>query len=462
MNTLLTKTAPGSALPTMPEDLLDFLITRVPLIDPRTTWGTGGAYLTGLPTGPPLLPPGRAGSLAFALGEWIQAQGKFPEQYAFDGAALLSERAWYTGHSRQGSTTLGGGGKLLTLQDGSLAAVSCARIDDPLLYGAALGMTVPSTDPWPALTLGMSRSTPEEVRQIALELSLPCWTVDQLAPASPIPQQAAGQLRQTRQPRDFSGVRVIDFSSLWAGPLCGHLLGLAGSEVIKVESIQRPDGARFGNKPFYDLLHSGHRAVSFDPTDRSSLDALRDLVSSADIVIEASRPRALRRLGIDAEAHVAAGATWVSITAAGRASSRIGFGDDIAASAGLIARAHDGTPCFVGDAIADPLAGLFAAAACMTVPTVTARTQYDVLNGSVQKSDVRPRGELWDISMYDAVRFALRGTPVTDRPTPDPILTGAVPPAQRVLPPCEAPPTLGADDATFLAIAPATEHLSHD
>src|SRR6185437_13287713 len=39
---------------------------------------------------------------------------------------------------------------------------------------------------------------------------------------------------------------VIELASLWAGPLCGHLLGLTGARVIKVESNTRPDGGRFG------------------------------------------------------------------------------------------------------------------------------------------------------------------------------------------------------------------------
>jgi len=92
------------------------------------------------------------------------------------------------------------------------------------------------------------------------------------------------------------------------------------------------------------------------------------LVGAADIVIESSRPRALARFGLDAEAAAAAGTTWVSITAYGRASDRVGFGDDVAAGAGLLARDADGRPVFVGDAIADPLTGLTAAAAAACAP----------------------------------------------------------------------------------------------
>ena len=50
----------------------------------------------------------------------------------------------------------------------------------------------------------------------------------------------------------------------------------------------------------------------------------------------------------------------VSITAFGRDSNRIGFGDDVAAAAGLVALDDAGDPVFCGDAIADPLTGLTA------------------------------------------------------------------------------------------------------
>jgi crotonobetainyl-CoA:carnitine CoA-transferase CaiB-like acyl-CoA transferase len=90
----------------------------------------------------------------------------------------------------------------------------------------------------------------------------------------------------------------------------------------------------------------------------------------ADIVIEASRPRALRQLGIEAERLVDAnpGLTWISLTGYGRLEPMgnwVGFGDDAAIAAGLGLRfAHcHGTPAFCGDAIADPLTGLHAALA---------------------------------------------------------------------------------------------------
>jgi crotonobetainyl-CoA:carnitine CoA-transferase CaiB-like acyl-CoA transferase len=135
----------------------------------------------------------------------------------------------------------------------------------------------------------------------------------------------------------------------------------------------RPDGARSGAPGFYDLLHAGHASVALDLTSPGGRDALLRLIGQADLVLESSRPRALRQLGIDAEEAVAAGTSWLSITAYGRTgpwAGRVGFGDDVAAAAGLVVRdAEAGAdagadavlPC--GDALADPLTGVHAAVA---------------------------------------------------------------------------------------------------
>ena len=176
---------------------------------------------------------------------------------------------------------------------------------------------------------------------------------------------------------------MVDFSALWAGPLCTHLLGLAGARIVKVETPQRLDGSRRGNEAFYDLLHAGHRSVVLDPATPAGRRALSGLVAAADIVIEASRPRALAGFGLDAEAAAARGTIWVSITAAGRDSPRIGFGDDVAAGVGLVARDTTGGPVFCGDALADPLTGLVAAELAMSAPPGGRGVLFDVAMSSV-------------------------------------------------------------------------------
>ena len=161
--------------------------------------------------------------------------------------------------------------------------------------------------------------------------------------------------------------RVVDLSALWAGPLCSHLLQLLGAEVIKVESTGRPDGAREGNQEFYALLNQAKRSVALDLKSVEGIKALRQLLATADIVIESSRPRALLQLGINPREFVRniPGITWIQITGHGSeapVNNWIGYGDDAAAAAGLSALLYKATGNygFVGDAIADPLTGLHA------------------------------------------------------------------------------------------------------
>ena len=191
-------------------------------------------------------------------------------------------------------------------------------------------------------------------------------------------------------PRPLAGALVADFSALWAGPLCAHLLGLAGARVVKVETPWRPDGARLGDAAFYDLLHAGHRSVALDPGTSAGREAMAALADAADIVIEASRPRALARFGLDANAAAANGTTWVSITAYGRAVDRIGFGDDVAAGSGLVAVDADGHPLFCGDAIADPLTGLTAAVLAARAHAGAGGALLDVATSGVVAATLNP------------------------------------------------------------------------
>jgi crotonobetainyl-CoA:carnitine CoA-transferase CaiB-like acyl-CoA transferase len=156
---------------------------------------------------------------------------------------------------------------------------------------------------------------------------------------------------------------------MWAGPLCAHLLSRAGAEVVKVEDPDRPDTARDGDSELFAQLHRGQRSVTVPFATADGVAALGRLLETADVVIEGSRPRALAALGFGPERFCAtrAGRTWVSITGHGRVGPRsnwVAFGDDAAAGGGLVAAGPDG-PVFCGDAIADPVTGLYAATAAL-------------------------------------------------------------------------------------------------
>jgi crotonobetainyl-CoA:carnitine CoA-transferase CaiB-like acyl-CoA transferase len=391
-----------------------------------TDWAESGLVaLTGHPAGPPRLPPGRAATVARELtGRIATWTADTAHPVALDGARLLAERAALTGTRRQGRMSAGGSCRLLPTLDG-WAAVSCARPGDPLLLGALVGRALPG-DPWPAVEAWLLAHPGEELAARAELLGVAAGPVrEPVVPPAPLP---------AHPPRPVEGLLVVDFSALWAGPLAASLLGLAGARVVKVEVPDRLDGARRGDAGFYRLLHAGHRSVLLDPSTPRGRAAMGALVAAADVVLEGSRPRALAGFGLDADAAVAGGTTWISITAAGRASGRIGFGDDVAAAAGLVARDDDGAPVFVGDAIADPLTGLTVAALAMTAPADGA-------------------GVLWDVAMADVVARTLAGV------APGGLPRGPSPAAHRIgdgwvldtpggaVPVAEPTPRAGADAA---------------
>jgi hypothetical protein len=285
--------------------------------------------------------------------EFEELSATWGTQVALDGAALLTERSERSGAVARGQLSAGGACQLLPCADGWIAASLPRESDLELVAPLVEG---PADAPWKVLGEWCGGQSAVAVVERARLLGLAVSAVGEGAPPLRLPASISRQ-EPVRQPL------VVDFSAMWAGPLCARLLRLAGARVVKVESQDRPDGARFGDPGFYELLNAGHESLVVDPaTDR---ELLAELVGSADIVIEASRPRALAGWGLVASEAARAGTVWLSITAYGRSQGdRIGFGDDVAAGAGLV-DLIDGRPAFVCDAVADPLTGLAAAVAVL-------------------------------------------------------------------------------------------------
>ncbi|MCC7077354.1 MAG: CoA transferase [Acidimicrobiia bacterium] len=377
--------------------------------DAAGDWAESGAMaLTGRPDGPPLVAPGMAASAARGAALVIAHLTEMSpglEAVDVDGGLLLGERAAIAGLTRQGPISPGGTCRLVPAAEGILA-VNLPRPEDEASVHAWLE-TAPGADVWETVTSACGARSAGELAERGQLLGIPVAAVP---PAGSITTAAPFRIR----PGPATGIentgpgRVVDLSSMWAGPLCAHLLGLAGFEVVKVEATRRPDGARAGPPAFFDLMHGGHKSVALDFGSESDLAALGRLLDSADIVIESSRPRALDQLGLGPDMVLARSpaTVWVSITGYGRSGAwrdRVAFGDDAAAAAGLIAWDGD-TPCVCGDAIADPLAGLHAAVSALSLW-------------------VAARGGLVDVSMRDAVASALVGV---EDPSPLPTLPDGV------------------------------------
>ncbi|WP_256788436.1 CoA transferase [Frankia sp. AvcI1] len=399
-------------------------------------WAASGLmWLTGPPGRAPLVPDGpvlgRAEAAARLFGELSRQLGRavWP-----DVATLLGGRAALLGLHRRGTWSANGSCRLLPAADGWIA-VNLARPHDVDAVDALVGalgdqLGLVSADPclhpveqaWTALSVAVAARPAADVVDVARLLAIPagelggprrprpvrtvlCRSIEASRPhraARPTPSAPASPRIGAAGAAAGVGAEpllVVDLSAMWAGPLCAHLLGEAGMRVVKVESVHRPDGARGGDPEFYDWLHAGHESVALDFATPGGRALLRRLVERADVVIESSRPRALAQLGLDAGELVAArpGRTWVSITGYGRAyvdthpgPDPVAFGDDAAVAGGLVAWDRSGgdavSPVFCGDAIADPLTGLFAAVA-------------------VAASVLRGGGHLLDVAMRDVAAW---------------------------------------------------------
>ena len=338
---------------------------------PALGWARSGLMaLTGEREGAPQMCPA---PLAACADGALAALASLAPEGAFAnlrGSQFLAERAAVTGYTRGGPVSPGGSCRLLEAADGGIA-LNLAREADWALLPAWLERE-DITD-WPQIAAAVRSRSARELVERGREIGLAMALDPEIGDRPPFFSRNGGLSPISNGNGGLSPIsrpRVIDLSSLWAGPLCGHLLQRAGAEVIKVESLQRPDGARQGAQAFFDLLNAGKASVALDLATAEGRAQLRALLLSADIVIEGSRPRALRQLGIDAEEvlRTKSGLTWISITGHGREPGRenwIAYGDDAGVAAGLSAlmREATGQKLIAGDAIADPLTGLHAALA---------------------------------------------------------------------------------------------------
>ena len=173
----------------------------------------------------------------------------------------------------------------------------------------------------------------------------------------------------------LSGVRVVDFSRVLAGPLATMILADLGADVVKVERPETGDDTRRWGPPFvgddaaYFLsLNRNKRSVVIDLSTDEGRGAARDLAVGADVVVENFRPGLMASFGLDYPSLSALDPTLVycslvAFSEDGDAASRPGYDIIVQALSGLMSfTGHPGgEPTKVGVALLDVIAGLYAA-----------------------------------------------------------------------------------------------------
>lgn len=176
----------------------------------------------------------------------------------------------------------------------------------------------------------------------------------------------------------LEGLRVVDVSTLFAGPMAAMHLGDMGAEVIKVEHPNRPDPARGhgpskdGQNLWWKTLGRNKRTVAIDLHTDGGRDAFLRLARTADVVIENFRPGTLERWGLDYAALSAEnpGLVLARVTGFGQIGPyrrRPGFGTLAEAMSGFASSTGepDGPPTLPPFGLADGVASLATAYAIM-------------------------------------------------------------------------------------------------
>ena len=111
----------------------------------------------------------------------------------------------------------------------------------------------------------------------------------------------------------FAGVKVLDLTTFWAGAYLTCYLGAFGADIVKVESIQRPDGHRYSGawssegdrwyerSALWQGTNLNKRDVTLDLTSERGRDLARRLARESDVVIENFSPRVIEHFGLDYE-----------------------------------------------------------------------------------------------------------------------------------------------------------------
>ena len=218
------------------------------------------------------------------------------------------------------------------------------------------------------------------------------------------PRESAPRTQPAGPP--LAGVRIVDFTAFWAGPAAAHSLAAFGADVIKIESIQRPDGIRYSGGMRTDVddwweygwvfhaMNTNKRSVTLDLQSTEGLRLVKELVRQADVVIENFSPRVMDQFGLGADALLELNPKVVVVRMpafglTGPWRDRVGFAPTMEQIAGLawVTGLPDDLPVAPRGAC-DPLAGAHAAFVTLA---------------ALEFADRTGRGQLVEVPMIETV-----------------------------------------------------------
>jgi crotonobetainyl-CoA:carnitine CoA-transferase CaiB-like acyl-CoA transferase len=198
----------------------------------------------------------------------------------------------------------------------------------------------------------------------------------------------------------LAGIRVLDLSRVFAGPMCGMVLGDFGAEVIKVEHPGRGDdtrdwGMRIGKTEttYYNSMNRNKRSITVDLQSPEGIKIIHALLPQCDVVIHNFKTGGAEKLGIGYEQLKAIKPDLIYCAVAGYDTSgpearRPGYDLVIQAEAGLMALNGDAhmPPLKFGVAVVDLMTGMYSAQAILA---------------ALLRRERRGVGQLIEMALYD-------------------------------------------------------------
>lgn len=177
----------------------------------------------------------------------------------------------------------------------------------------------------------------------------------------------------------LSGVRVLDFSRVLAGPLCAQVLGDLGADVVKIEHPGRGDdtrdwGLRIGKTEttYFNSMNRNKRSITLDLATPEGQDMARQLVAKADVLVQNFKTGGMEKMGLGYEQLRAINPRLVycSVTGYNRGgpeAKRPGYDLVVQGQAGLMAmNGEEGQgPLKFGIAAVDLMTGMYSAQAVL-------------------------------------------------------------------------------------------------
>jgi crotonobetainyl-CoA:carnitine CoA-transferase CaiB-like acyl-CoA transferase len=181
----------------------------------------------------------------------------------------------------------------------------------------------------------------------------------------------------------FADIKVLDLTTFWAGAYLTCYLGAFGADIVKVESIQRPDGFRYSGawahegdrwyerSGMWQATNLNKRDITLDLTSNEGRDLVRRLVRDADVVVENFSPRVIEHFGLDYQSLIEVKPDVILVRMPGYGlegpwRDYVGWALNFEQTAGMSAVTGypDGPPCNL-QGPADPIVGVHAGIALL-------------------------------------------------------------------------------------------------